>query len=647
MRHRLILPLILLFSLNALALDYGYLKDPEGNDISNNEAVRGRREKSFNLKFVSPEDTSYCVFWGDGKDTTAVLPDSSFISRFEINPSKLDAGEYHVEVLNRDKNKVLNFSVKIEESPVPWMIVLEMIFGLVLFMLGLRFSSKGISRMSGYRLKEILWNLTGSNVKGFLSGIVLTLMMQSSTLFSVMVVSFVSDGLISIPGAVYMFAGSAIGTSLIVQLIAFDISFFAIIMVIVGFYMNEKSRRMKYPGLTIMGFGLIFFAIQMMAKTMMPLQNTVMFAHAVGMLNSNLPLLFVFASLFTFTVHSSAVTIALLMGFFMSGITDYRAIAVMVAASNLGTTFTSAMAGLKGDEKSRYLTVINLTSKIVASALFILLMIRYQDALYQHVMSVRGIANTHLAFNLFFAVIIVITLPLINYFSKFIKSSAISKDGEKMVRENIVKNPTLALSKGLRDIISMMEIAGGMIEKSYLALKTNDSILVSETIQDDNRIDDYEKQITLFLVSIYEEESSDQVAKKTQDMLYITDEIEHIGDVVSKNIMTSVKKRMDNNYYFSEEGFQELKTFHAEVMKTYEMTLSALTLYDEKTANEVLKRREYVLGMLNQMHNNHLKRLKEGMKESIETSTLHLDLLNDYERINFHLYKIAYNIVKK
>jgi phosphate:Na+ symporter len=82
-------------------------------------------------------------------------------------------------------------------------------------------------------------------------------------------------------------------------------------------------------------------------------------------------------------------------------------------------------------------------------------------------------------------------------------------------------------------------------------------------------------------------------------------------------------------------------------MKTYEMTLTALTLYDEKSAEEAIKRRETVLSILNSLHNNHLKRLKEGMKESIETSTLHLDILNDYERINFHLYKIAYNLVKK
>ncbi|PIP13384.1 MAG: hypothetical protein COX48_04390, partial [bacterium (Candidatus Stahlbacteria) CG23_combo_of_CG06-09_8_20_14_all_34_7] len=568
-------------------------------------------------------------------------------SRIKIDPQNLVPGEYHIEVLSKDKVKRLNFRVKIEDIPKVWIVVLEMFFGLVLFMLGLRFSSKGISRISGYRLKEILWNLTGSNLKGFLSGVILTLMMQSSTLFSVMVISFVSDGLISIPGAVYMFAGSAIGTSLIVQIIAFDISFFSLLMIIIGFYINDKYKRIKSLGLSIMGFGFIFFAIQLMAKTMIPLQNTEMFAHAIRIMNDNLLLLFIFTSLFTFMVHSSAVIIAFAIGLYLSGISDYRSIMVMVAASNLGTSFTSSLVGIKGDSKSRYLTFINISSKMTTSIIFILIMLKYQDVLSSHVLSARGIANSHLAYNILFALIVIVMLPLINYFSKFLKVTSISKDGEKMLRENIIKNPTVALSKGLRDVILMMEIAGGMLEKSFMVLKTNNNKLLTETIQEDNRIDELEKEVTMFLISIYEEDSSDKISRKTQSMLYTVDEIEHIGDVLSKNIMVSIKKRIDNNYYFSEEGFQEMKMFHSEVMKTYEMTMTALTLYDEKAANEVIKRREIVLSILNNLHNNHLKRLKEGLKESIETSTLHLDILNDYERINFHLYKIAFNIIKK
>ncbi|HAV93117.1 TPA: hypothetical protein DCW38_08065, partial [candidate division WOR-3 bacterium] len=542
MKHRtaFFLFFLLFFATTVFAQDYGYLKDPENRDISNNNFISGKSDESIYLKFVSSEDTSYFVFWGIGKDTLPVVRDSSGISRIEITPKNLSSGSYHIEVLSKDKIKKLNFHIKIEDNPKVWIVILEMLFGLVLFMLGLRFTSKGVSRMSGYRLKEILWNLTGSNLKGFLSGVILTLMMQSSTLFSVMVVSFVSDGLITLAGAVYMFAGSAIGTSLIVQLIAFDISFFSLIMIIVGFYINDKIKRLKYIGLAIMGFGLIFFAIQMMAKTMIPLQNTEMFAYAIKIMNSNLLLLFVFTTLFTFLVHSSAVIVAFAIGLYISGISDYRAIMVMIAASNLGTSFTSALAGRKGDSKSRYLVFINITSKIVTSVIFILVMLKYQAVLSSHVLSARGIANSHLAFNLLFAMIIVIMLPMINYFSKFLKATSLSKDGDKMLRENIVKNPTVALSKGLRDIMAMMEIAGGMLEKSFIVLKTNDIKLLDETIQEDNKIDEYEKNITMFLVSIYEEESSDKISRKTQDLLYIVDEIEHIGDVISKNIMVSI-----------------------------------------------------------------------------------------------------------
>ncbi|HAF07152.1 MAG: Na/Pi-cotransporter II-related protein [candidate division TA06 bacterium 32_111] len=626
--------------------EINFLKDPEGKDISNNNSVLKNNLKSFEFKFVSSEDKAYSVFWGRGEDTVAILPDSLKIFRVLVNPSKLEPGWYHIEILNKSKEKKLDFNFKVENSFSIFETVLKLLFGLVLFMLGLKFSSKGISRISGYRLKELLWNLSGSNVKGFLSGIILTLMMQSSTLFSIMVLSFVSDSLISISGAIYMFAGSAIGTSIIVQIISFNISFFSFLMIIIGFYLNDKSRRLKYVGLVIMGFGFIFFAIQYMASSMDPIKNSQIFINFLYLLENNLWILFVIFALLTFSVHSSAVTVAFAISLFTTGIVSFRTAVVMVSAANLGTSLTPFFAALKSGNKAKYLNNINILSKILTSIVFIILMFELENLTGFRLKNGRDIANLHLYYNILFSFVIIFILPLINYFSKFLKFEKLTKHQEKIIKENIIQNPTLALGKAQRDIIKMFEVVGKMLENSIEILRTNDTKLLSETIELDNIVDNYEKEISLFLVSIYEEELSEPISRKTKDLLFIVDELEHIGDIISKNLMLSLKKKINENYYFSDQGIDEIKELYREVLKTYSLTLESFTLFDKNIALMVLKRRENVLNKLTELQNKHLNRLREGHKESIETSTLHLDILNDYERINFHLYKIATNILK-
>jgi len=623
-----------------------FLKDPEGKDISNNRSILKNNLKSFEFKFVSPEDTAYSIIWGKGDDTILILPDSLKIFRVSINPSKLEPGWYHIEILNKSKEKKLDFNFKVENSFSIFETFLKLFFGLILFMLGLKFSSKGISRISGYRLKELLWNLSGSNIKGFLSGIILTLMMQSSTLFSIMVMSFVSDGLISIPGAIYMFAGSAIGTSIIVQIISFNISFFSFLMIILGFYLNDKSRKLKYVGLVIMGFGFIFFAIQYMASTIDPIKNSQVFINFLSLLETNLWILFIVFALLTFLVHSSAVTIAFAISLFTTGIVGFKTAVVMVSAANLGTSLTPFFAALKSGNKAKYLNNINILSRVLTSIVFIILMFEIERLTGYGLKNGRDIANLHLYYNIMFSIVIIFILPLINYFSKFLKLEKLTKHQEKIIKENIVQNPTLALGKAQRDIIKMFEVVGKMLENSIEILRTNDTKLLSETIELDNIVDNFEKEISLFLVSIYEEDLSETISKKTKDLLFIVDEIEHIGDIVSKNLMISLKKKINENYYFSDEGIDEIKELFNEVFKTYTLTLESFTLFDKNIASLVLKRRESVLNKLTELQNRHLNRLKEGHKESIETSTLHLDILNDYERINFHLYKIATNILK-
>lgn len=637
----LILFAVIIAAISAAASDYQYLKDFGGADISGNGYVCREGGSRFELKFVTDDSASYYVLWPDGSETLSAGVDTLGIGWVQINPASLNPGNYLLEILDAGKSKRLNFSFKVEKRTDFLQMILTVLLGLVFFMIGLKNTSKAISRISGHRLKEVFWNLSGSSFKGMLSGLVLTTMLQSSTVFSVLVTSFVSDGLIDIAGAIAMLAGSAIGTSIVVQIIAFNISFFSILLIIFGFYIYDKSRRIKYYGLLVMGFGFIFFAIQMMASAILPLRETQTFVNMFIFLQNNLLLLFVISTLVTFAFHSSAVTVALVMGLAASGAVTYHGIITMVAAANLGTTFTAAIASMRGDRNAKFVTAVNLAAKITTTAAFLFLMLKFAYILENLQMNSHYIANLHLLFNIMFALLVLMLMPVIKRMGVFIKMGVLTITGRKIYDESISETPALAVARATRDMTKMAEITTNMLEKSFEVIKLNDRLLMNDILKMDEDVDDIEKRITLFVTSVNEGENSPEITKKIKDILLIVDEIEHVGDVISKNIMAGARKKIDNNYYFSEEGFDDLKEMHARVTATFKTTVGLLSFYDPDQASTVMNRREETLELLNRLQTKHLQRLRENIKESLETSTLHLDILNDYERINFHAYKIA------
>ncbi|MFO8061530.1 MAG: Na/Pi cotransporter family protein [bacterium] len=641
--------LILLILISTVIIIHGsaqYLRDPENRDISNNNAVFNVNRQDAELKYISPDSITYYIL-RPGGDTVENRRDSLGIYRIEVHPSGLGEGEYWIEVLGSEKQKELDFEFTVKSSVNIAELILKVLLGLVFFMMGLQFSSKGLSRISGYRMKEILWNLSDSPIKGGLAGIVLTMMLQSSTAFSVMITSFVSDGLIGVVGAVSLLAGSAIGTSVIVQIIAFNISVFSIILIITGFAVYDRVKKYRDLGTVIMGFGLIFFAIQTMSGAMMPVRDTVFFSSVIDFLQNNLILLFVLTSIFTFSVHSSAVVIALVMGLSATGKIPFSGAVVMIAAANLGTTFTATMASFRGNRQAKYVTIINAVMKLAVGIVFVAIMFSLESVFTGIAQTSRGIANLHLIFNISFALIVLMLMPLIAYIGRKIKEGEQTIVDRTLIGESMNTTPTLAMGHIFNEIVKMAEIAHRMVDRSFDVFKTNDNNLRKELIALDDEIDQYEKEITLLLVKLSEEELTSGWSAKIKSMLFIVDEIEHIGDIVSKNLMVSAKKKIENNYFFSDEGFSDIKLMYSEVLETVRNVLSLMTIFNEEEAEQLLKRREKVLATLNRLHAKHLGRMQKDIKESIETSTLHLDILSDYERINFHSYKICFYIIEK
>jgi phosphate:Na+ symporter len=193
----------------------------------------------------------------------------------------------------------------------------------------------------------------------------------------------------------------------------------------------------------------------------------------------------------------------------------------------------------------------------------------------------------------------------------------------------------------------MSDVVLEMLGKSISVFKDNDKDLMRDIIKKDDDVDILEERISDYLTRISQEELTDYQSKRVASLFFITDELEHIGDIVSKSLMVYAGKKIQQGFMFSGEGFKEIIEFHRRVEEQFKLASDALTTYDRELAERVKDERKRGMDTHIQLHNAHIERLKRGLQESIETSTVHLDLINDLERVNFHISNIGYAILGK
>jgi phosphate:Na+ symporter len=221
------------------------------------------------------------------------------------------------------------------------------------------------------------------------------------------------------------------------------------------------------------------------------------------------------------------------------------------------------------------------------------------------------------------------------------------RKGPRFLDWSIIDNPAAAIAHTHREILRMCEIVLGMFSNSIVVFKSNDKDLMRDIVKKDDEVDTLEEEIDEYLTGISQEELTEYQSKRIASLFFITDELEHIGDIVSKSLMVYAGKKIQQGFMFSNEGFKEIIEFHKQVQEHFKLTLDALTTYDKELAERIRAERKKGMDIHITLHNAHIDRLKRGLVESIETSTVHLDLINDLERINFHLSNIGYAILGK
>lgn len=522
--------------------------------------------------------------------------------------------------------------------------------GLALFLFGIKYAAEGLRGMAGNRLKPILSRLTRKRFLGLLIGTVATFATQSSSATTVILVSLANSALIGLKQSLGIILGADIGTTFTVQLIAFKISDYSPLIIFVGFMImvsGGKENRGKL-GQAIMAFGFIFLGMKIMSDVMAPLRSHpgVMATFAsVG----RMPLLGILIStVFTALIQSSAATIGLVLTLCFQGILDLNSAIPLVLGANIGTCATALLASLGTSTEARRVALAHIIFKILGVALFFPFLRGFESLASRTSGDLaRQVANAHTIFNVGMALIF---LPLVPLYARMV-NSLIRESGEKKefgplyLDPRVLETPALALGQATREILRMGDIVYGMLRGVMEVFKKNDEDLRSRIVEDDDKVDLLEESITPYLTKLSQKELTPEQSEREIALLHIVDELEHIGDLVSKNIMIYARKKIEDGFYFSDQGFDEIKSYHRETLITIQMALNASASFDKVCARQIIDRTKKLVDEQNRLHRAHIERLHRGYRESLETSTIHLDLLNDFKGINLHASYIGYSIL--
>jgi len=534
-----------------------------------------------------------------------------------------------------------------EEPSFDMFTVFSIFGGLGLFLFGMRLGSRGLQKVAGGRLRMVLSTLTRNRFIGLAVGVIVTIMTQSSSATIVMLVSFTNAGLLTLLQTLGVILGADIGTTFTVQLIAFRIFDFAFLIISIGFLMSlgKGQGKRQEIGQIILGFGLIFLGIKVMSGAAAPwAQGGAVKSFLCSSAESPLVGILV-ATAITAVIRSSAVTIGLALSLAFAEVISLEAAIPLILGANIGTCATALLASRGAGLEARRVAWAHTLFKVVGVALFFPFIGSFAELVSATAANLpRQVANAHALFNIAMALVFLPVLPL---FGRVVRALVQETEvegrafGPRNLDERVLDAPSLALAQATREIVRMADRVYGMLERSLEVLKTNDARVRGSIVAEDDDVDLLYQATTRYLTRISQEDLSGEESARDTALLFVAVEIEHIGDIVSKSLMAYAGKKMDQHFRFSEQGFKEIEQLHGSVLAQLQLAIDAFVTWDEKLANKINKSKFEIDALERALHDSHIERLQRGLPETLETSTVHLDLISDLRRINFHTTNIA------
>jgi phosphate:Na+ symporter len=526
-------------------------------------------------------------------------------------------------------------------------VVMGLVGGLALFLYGMQMTSEGLKNTFGNRLKKILATLSKNKLIALFSGIALTFTIQSSTAASTFLVSLVNTGIMTLSQTLGILLGTSMGTTLTSQIIAFRVSDYALLIIILGFGLKllGKKRKHRFIGNILLGIGFIFLGMKIMTEAVSPLKDNIFFKEILTNLE-HIPLLALLASaLLTSLIQSSTATMGLTISLAMQRLISLNLAIPIILGSHLGSCSTVLFAAIGATKSAKRVAWANLLFKLVGVIVFYLLsspviFLIQKTSVYLP----RQIANAHVFIVLVNALIFLpFTVRFANFLEKIIPvtEEIESMQKTKYLDTNALKTPDVAFYLASKEILRIANTIEEMLLDVIQIFINNDERLLDKVSQQDMIVDNLSREITQYLTKINFEILSKDNSQEAFRLLYIMDDFKHIGDLIDKNLIPLVEKKIDHSLVFSDKGIEEIKDMHQKIYNNFRDAIGAFALQDQRIAKKVIDQKKYIDSLEIELRRTHINRLNIGIKLSQKTTGVHLDIINIFKRINDHSTSIA------
>lgn len=598
-------------------------------------------------------------------DRVTVFTNSEGIARTHLLLGDKE-GEYQVVAKVKGSSIPAFTLFTVFARPSNWILMLfiGLLGGLALFFLGISQMSIGLKHGIADKLRGLLLQMSRNKYVATFFGALVTVITQSSSATTVMLVGFVQSGLLRFQQTIGMILGAAIGTTITVQLISFKLADYSLLIVAVGFALMGfcKKIAIKSAGEAMLGFGMLFYGMYLMSGSMEPLRTYEPFLQIIEHVQQ--PLIGVLiATLFTAIIQSSAAFIGIVLTLASQGLISLEGSIPLLMGANLGTAVTGIIASFSSGREAKKVAMAYTVFKVIGILLLFWLiqpfagLVRFftpdsVDSLQgdQVINLSRQIANAHTIYNVLLALIV---LPFTNIFAKLVDwvmpifPEKKAKYKTTHIDDNLLNTPSVAIGLARQELVDMAHLVQEMLDLSLEPFTTKNLKNIEYIRDREQNVNFLRDSINDYLLKITRKDIGKNQIDEVFSVMFATKELEQIGDIISKHLFDKAQWWVSSAYDFSPEGKNELIEYHRLTQKQLRRAIDVLESFDLGVARKQLKKYDHFKEQGIELERSHFDRLKQDVGKSVESSKTHLELVSVFRTIGSHANNIARIVLER
>ena len=537
-------------------------------------------------------------------------------------------------------------------------LLLNICGGVALLLWATRMVRTGIERAYGVYLRRLLQHAARNRLAAFSSGLAAATILQSATATALLAISFATSGLLQTGPALAVMLGADVGSTLVVQVLSFDISWLSPALILLGvtLFLSTETRQPRQLGRIIIGLGLMLLSLKLIVGGSEPLRDSATLRLIMTPLANEPLLALLIGAALTWLAHSSVAMVLLIMSLSSVGLIPLTLGFILVLGANIGSGLIPLILTLRQPRTARRIPLGNFLFRLVGA----LVVLGLVEIIGPHLAlaglePARQIANFHTAFNLLLALAFLPLTALAARLTERLLPDPTSDNPPdpatlsppSFLDPDAIATPRLALTFATREVLRLAERVEAVLRFALDMFQADDKHEVAWVGKADDEIDRMHNAIKAYLTQLSRNQLNEEDSRRCMEITTFTIKLEHIGDIIEKNLLELARKKIKHQADFSDEGWNELTTIHTQVLENMQLALNVFLYSDRQSARQLLHAKEKFRELEYRSNQRHIARLRAGEVASIETSAIHLDILRDLKQINSLLASAAYPVLQQ